>query len=73
MTISFETLRALLLGDPRVKAEYDALAPECGLVEGGCVRGALATAVAEAKREARASGLTDEEIDAELDAWRVGR
>jgi len=28
MTIPFETLRALLLADPQVKAEYDALAPE---------------------------------------------
>ena len=28
MTISFETLKARLLADPEVKAEYDALAPE---------------------------------------------
>jgi predicted transcriptional regulator len=28
MTIPFETLRARLLADPKVKAEYDALAPE---------------------------------------------
>jgi type I restriction enzyme, R subunit len=34
---------------------------------------ALAEAIAAAKREARAAGLTDEEVDAELDAWRAGR
>jgi hypothetical protein len=34
------------------------------------VREVLAEAIADAKREARAKGLTDEEIDAELEAWR---
>ena len=33
----------------------------------------LAEAIAEAKREVRASGLTDEDIDAELEAWRGER
>jgi hypothetical protein len=28
MTIRFEMLKARLLADPKVKAEYDALAPE---------------------------------------------
>jgi hypothetical protein len=28
MTIQFEKLKARLLADPKVKAEYDALAPE---------------------------------------------
>jgi hypothetical protein len=28
MTIKFETLKARLLADPKVKAQYDALAPE---------------------------------------------
>ena len=28
MTISFEKLKARLLANPKVKAEYDALAPE---------------------------------------------
>jgi hypothetical protein len=37
-----------------------------GLLTGGRVREVLAEAIAEAKREARASGLTDEDIDAEL-------
>ena len=32
---------------------------------------ALAEAIADAKQEARANGLTDEVIDAELEAWRA--
>ena len=43
------------------------------LLRGGRVRDVLAEAIAETKREALASGLTDEDIDAELDAWRAGR
>ncbi len=43
------------------------------LLKSGRVRDILAEAIADAKREARASGLTDEDIDAELDAWRSGR
>ncbi len=31
MTIQLEKLKARLLADPRVKAEYDALAPEFGI------------------------------------------
>jgi hypothetical protein len=44
-----------------------------GLLKGGRARDVLAEAIAEDKREARAHGLTDEEIDAELDGWRVAR
>jgi hypothetical protein len=43
------------------------------LPKGGHARDVLAEAIAEAKREARAHGLTDEEIDAELDEWRAER
>jgi hypothetical protein len=43
------------------------------LLKSGRLRDVLAEAIADAKREARASGLTDEEVDAELDAWRAGR
>lgn len=43
------------------------------LLTGGRVRDVLAEAIADVKREARASGLTDEDIDAELDAWRTER
>jgi hypothetical protein len=41
------------------------------LLKGGRARDVLAEAIAEAKREARARGLKDEEIDAELDEWRA--
>ena len=44
-----------------------------GLLTGGHLPEVLAEAIADAKREARANGLTDEDIDAELDAWRAER
>jgi hypothetical protein len=39
-----------------------------GLLKGGHLRDTLAEAIADAKREARAKRLTDEAIDAELQA-----
>ncbi len=42
-----------------------------GLLNGGRVHDILAEAIADAKREARSNGLTDEDIDAELEAWRA--
>ena len=44
-----------------------------GLLKGGRVRDVLAEAIADVKREARANGLTDEDIDAELAAWQAER
>lgn len=44
-----------------------------GLLTGGHVRDVLAEAIADAKTEARANGLTDEDVDAELEAWRAER
>jgi hypothetical protein len=44
-----------------------------GLLTGGRVRDVLSEAIAEAKREARANGLMDEDIDAELEVWRGER
>jgi hypothetical protein len=44
-----------------------------GLLKGGRVGEVLAEAIADAKREARTKGLPDEDIDAELDAWRAER
>ena len=41
------------------------------LLKAGRIRDVLAEAIADAKLEARASGLTDEDIDAELSAWRA--
>lgn len=44
-----------------------------GLLTGGHVRDVLAEAIADAKTEARANSLTDEDVDAELEAWRAER
>jgi hypothetical protein len=44
-----------------------------GLLKEGRIRDILAEAIAAAKQEARAGGLTDEEVDAELEAWRAER
>ena len=44
-----------------------------GLLTGGRVHDVLAEAIADVKREARGGGLTDDEIDAELEAWRTER
>lgn len=35
--------------------------------------GRIGEVLAEAKREARANGLADEDIDAEIEAWRAER
>jgi hypothetical protein len=43
------------------------------LLTGNRMSHVLAEAIADAKMEARANGLTDEDIDAELDAWRAER
>jgi hypothetical protein len=44
-----------------------------GLLKGGRARDLLAEAIGEAKEEAHTLGLTDGDIDAELEAWRVAR
>ena len=44
-----------------------------GLLKEGRIPAVLAVAIADAKREARSKGLTDEDIDAELEAWRAKR
>jgi hypothetical protein len=44
-----------------------------GLLTGQDVRDVLAQAIADAKQEARANALTDEDVEAELAAWRAGR
>lgn len=44
-----------------------------GLLTGGHIRDVLTEAIADAKKEACANGLTDEDVDAELEAWRVER
>ncbi len=44
-----------------------------GLLKAGRIRDILAEAIADTKREARAHGLSDADIDAELEAWRAER
>ena len=41
------------------------------LLKGGHLRQVLEEVIAAAKREARANGLTDAYIDAEMDIWRA--
>jgi hypothetical protein len=41
------------------------------LLKGDRMANVLAEAIAAAKREAHTNGLTDEDIDAELEAWRA--
>ena len=58
----------------RSRARREAVGRYLGsLLKGGRARDILAEAIAEAKREARPHGLSDEEIDAELDEWRAER
>lgn len=44
-----------------------------GLLTGGRIRDVLTEAIADAKKEAGANGLTDQDVDAELEAWRAER
>jgi hypothetical protein len=44
-----------------------------GLLKAGRARDLLEEAIADAKGEARVRGLTDADIDAELEAWRIER
>lgn len=44
-----------------------------GLLKSGRIREILAEAISDAKQEARANGLTDEDIDAELELWQAER
>jgi hypothetical protein len=43
------------------------------LLKGGRIRDVLAEAIADAKCEARATGLSDDDVDDEIEAWRAGR
>ena len=71
VTIQVEPEVARALEDPvRREAAGRVLS---GLLKGGQLRDTLAEAIIDAKREAREKGLTDEAIDAELEAWRADR
>lgn len=74
------TVEVILPVDPEAAKALDSPARReaagrylSSLLKGGRAPSALAEAIAEAKREARASGLTDTDIDAELAAWRAER
>jgi hypothetical protein len=67
--VDAETARALENPDRRVAAgRYLS-----SLLGGGQVPALLAQAIAEAKLEAMSNGLTDHEVDDELEAWRAER
>ncbi len=71
VTIPIDAEAAPVLGD---RARREAVGRYLsGLLKEGRIRDILAEAIAAAKREARAGGLSDEEIDAELEAWRAER
>lgn len=67
--VDFETARAL-----ESPARRDAAGRFLSsLLKEGRARALLKEAIRQAKGEARAGGLTDEGIDAELEAWRADR
>jgi len=68
-TIAVDAELAKHLGTPARREAVGRYLSE--LLRGGRVRDVLAEAIAYAKREARTSWLTDEDIDAELQTWRA--
>jgi hypothetical protein len=71
MTIPIEADAARALQDPaRREAAGRYLS---GLLRAGGLRDALGEAIADAKREARGNGLTDQVVDDELKLWRSER
>jgi len=71
VTIPVEPEAARALEDPQRRAALGRYISS--LLRGGRIHDALAEAIADVKREARAAGLTDQEIDAELNIWRAER
>ncbi len=71
VTIPVEPEAARVLEDPQRRAALGRYISS--LLRGGRIHDALAEAIADVKREARAAGLTDQEIDAELNIWRAER
>jgi hypothetical protein len=68
VTIPVDTETARALDNPTRRAAAGRYLS--GLIKGGRARDLIEEAIAEVKREARAKGLTDAEIDAELKAWQ---
>jgi len=71
VTIPVEPAAAAVLGDARTRAAMGRLVSRVLQPEAG--PSPLARAIAEAKAEARGAGLTDADIDAELEAYNTGR
>ncbi len=71
VTIQVDTKTARALENP---ARREAAARYLSfMMRDGHVAEVLAEAITNAKREARTHGLTDDDIDAEIDAWRADR
>jgi len=71
VTLSVNDETAQLLNDPvrrRAGGRYLDI-----MLQGGGAALMLADAIWETKREAKANGLTDEIVDAELAAWQPGQ
>ena len=71
LTTPVEPEAAAALADARNRAAVGRLVSRALRPRSG--PSALAQAIAELKAEARADGLRDEDIDAELSAWRAER
>jgi hypothetical protein len=71
VTIPMDAEAARALASPARREAAGRLLSD--LLKAGGVRKLLAETIADAKREARLNGLTDSEIDAELEAWRLER
>jgi hypothetical protein len=71
VTIPVDAAAAQVLESPARREAVGRYFERAG--QGGRARNVHAEFIADAKREARANGLTDEEIDAELDTWRAER
>jgi hypothetical protein len=71
VTIPLDSETARTLDSPARRAALGRYLDE--LPRSGRLREVLAETIAEAKREACDNGLTDETIDAELEAWRSER
>jgi hypothetical protein len=71
VTLEVEPGAAAALGDPRTRAAMGRLVSRVLAPRPG--PSALAQAIAEAKAEVRATGLTDADIDAELEAYNAER
>jgi hypothetical protein len=71
VTIPVDAETALALKNPARRAAAGRYLS--GLIKGGRARDLLEEAIADVKQEARGRGLTDADVDAELEAWRSER